>query len=121
MSKCPEGAEPSFSTITRHAERRMRQRGLRDADVKLVKECGTVAPYGRVVLLDRDADREIREYKRRIQTLERLRGCVVVTDGTTVITCYRPVGKARRRTLRRKRTRDQWKRRPAKCRRDLSR
>ncbi len=72
--------------ITRHAGRRMQQRGLREPDVQLVRACGTAGPYGRTVLLDRDIDREIRECKQRIQSLERLRGCVVVSEDGVVVT-----------------------------------
>ena len=102
-------AKPCSPTTTRHADRRMRQRGLRERDVQLVTDCGTAGPYGRTVLLDRDVDREIRECKRRIQSLERLRGSVVVRDGDEVITCYDAVGKAGRQTLRRRRNRDPWR------------
>ena len=78
----------------------MRQRGLRDCDIKLVLDCGTPAPHGRSMLRDRDVDREITECKRRIQRLERFRGVVVVSEGSSVVTCYHAHGPAGRRTLR---------------------
>ena len=86
--------------LTRHAQDRMRQRGLRDPDIQLVLECGTQAPHGRVMLRDRDVDREIRECKRRIQRLERLRRVVVVCEDRSVVTCYHAHGPTGRRTLR---------------------
>ena len=107
--------------ITRHAGRRMQQRGLREPDVQLVRACGTAGPYGRTVLLDRDIDREIRECKQRIQSLERLRGCVVVSEDGVVVTAYHAVGQAGRQVLRRRRNRDPWRRRPAKRKRNLHR
>ena len=99
----------SSLAITRHAGRRMQQRGLRERDVHLVKAFGTVGPCGRTVLLDRDVDKEIRECKERIQSPERLRGCVVVSEDGVVVTCYHSVGQAGRRVLRRRRNRDPWR------------
>ena len=86
--------------LTHHAQQRMRQRGLRDPDIQLVLECGTQAPHGRVMLRDRDVDREITECKRRIQRLEKLRRVVVVCEDSSVVTCYHAHGPAGRRTLR---------------------
>ena len=86
--------------FTRHANDRLQQRGFRSKDVELVMTCGTEGPAGRVVLLSRDVAREVAACKRRIQMLERLRGCVVVCDEGTVVTCYHADGPAGRRTLR---------------------
>lgn len=75
--------------FSRHAARRVRQRGLRDRDVELVIECGTPVASDGVVLLARDAEREIARRKREIQALERLRGCKVVVADGIIVTCYR--------------------------------
>ncbi len=88
------------SELTRHAQTRMRQRGLRDRDIRLVLECGTQAPHGRVMLRNQDVEREITECKRRIQLVGRLRGAVVVCEDGCVVTCYHAVGRAGRQTLR---------------------
>ena len=93
--------------FTRHADQRLRQRGLRTKDIELVMALGTQGPAGRVVLLASDAAREIAECKRRIQTLERLRGCVVVCEQGMVITCYHASGPAARHVMR-----DDRRRRP---------
>lgn len=86
--------------VTRHADRRMQQRGFQTPDVQLVIEYGTLGPAGRIALRDRDVDKAISECKQRIQRLEHLRGCVIVTDGGHLVTCYRPIGQAGRRSLR---------------------
>lgn len=83
-------------SLTRHANERLQQRGLRARDIDIVMGCGTEGPGGRVVLLERDAAREIAECKRRIQALERLRGCVVVCEEGMVVTCYHATGGAGR-------------------------
>ena len=83
----PCDSTPTFK-LTRHANERMRQRGLRDRDIELVLACGTDGPHGRVALLGRDAAKEIAECKRRIRMLERLRGWVVVYEDGVVVTCY---------------------------------
>lgn len=85
---------------TRHAETRMQQRGISAQDLDLIVECGTVVRPGLYMLRSRDVHEEIREHKRRIQTLERLRGCAAVIEGGTVVTCYHVSGPAGRRAVR---------------------
>ncbi len=97
---------------TRHAETRMRQRGVRWADIELVLNCGTQLAPDVWFMRDVDASREIadlkrtfrriertlqkgkqrleRALKRRIQRLERLRGLQVIVVGEAVLTSYRP-------------------------------
>ncbi len=74
--------------FSKHAARRVRQRGLRDRDVELVVECGTPVAGDGIVLLESDAQREIARRKREIQAFERLRGCKLVVSEGTIITCY---------------------------------
>ena len=92
-------------TPTRHAQARMEQRGIQRVDVEIIVESGTVIRPGLHLPSGRDVDREVRECKRRIQTLERLRGCAAVVEDGTLITCYHVTGKAGRQALRRNRHR----------------
>ena len=101
----PEARHGTTCETTRHAQRRMQQRGLKRNDVDLVLQCGTDYHAGRVVLRDRDVEREIRNCKRRMQKLERLRGSVVVIEDGHLITCYRMHGGKGRRCLREQRGR----------------
>ncbi len=64
---------------SRHAEKRLNQRGLRPHDV----------------------DREILRRKREIQQLEKLRGMKLVVVGETLVTAYRSKQTDQRRTIRR--------------------
>ena len=92
---------------TRHAETRMRQRGLRERDVPLILKCGTRLDDETWFVRDRDARRAIGDRKREIRTLERLAGwettprkCGARPDDGTRFVCGRD---ARRAIERRKR------------------
>ena len=84
-------------TLSLHADRRIRQRGIRKQDVALVVEFGMAVQDG-YVLRGRDAARAIGELKRTIARLERLAGTFVAVREDTVLSVYRP-GKHRRRKL----------------------
>ena len=113
--------------LSRHAESRMRQRGLRHRDFALYFRCASEAGCGVYFLGRRDAQREIsrrqgeirlleqsagraqgklvsheiRRLKHEIQALERLQGLkLVVANDNTVVTCYRPNHGNRKRMLR---------------------
>ena len=86
--------------ISSHALARVRQRGVRESDISVIVEAGTPVDDDRVLLLDQDVDREIRKRKKEIATLERLRGCLVVMPGETVVTFYRPSRKTEKRLMR---------------------
>lgn len=88
-------------TLSIHASARVRQRGLRESDIPIILDAGTPVNDDSVLLLDRDADREIRKLKRQISKLERLRGCRVVIVGDKIVTVYRPTRKTEKRLLRR--------------------
>lgn len=87
----------SLLVFSKHAARRVRQRGLRDRDVELVLDHGTPVAEDGVVLLNQDAEREIARRKQEIQALERLRGCKVVVADGRVITCYHTSNRQQRR------------------------
>lgn len=86
--------------LTRHAEARMRQRGLRDADLSLVME--VARPVGADVWLmtDEAVAQEISRLKRRLQRVERLRGTKIVVAEGAIVTAYRSTSNDQRRTLR---------------------
>ncbi len=85
--------------ITRHADKRMRQRGLSEEDVALIIEFGTETPQG-FLLREKDVAELERQMKQRLQTLHRLVGKHVVADGDTVITAFHTTEKQMRRLLR---------------------
>ena len=86
---------------TRHAETRMRQRGIRSGDVELVLVCGTQVDEETWMLRRRDVWREIESRKREIQTLGRLVNKKVVIRGERVVTTYPSASQDQKRTLRR--------------------
>jgi hypothetical protein len=88
------------TTLTRHAEARIRQRGLRESDLALIVAAGTPVDGDSLLLLAQDVEREIRRRKHEIGTLERLRGCRVVLAGEAAVTVYRPSRKTEKRLLR---------------------
>ena len=87
-------------TLTRHAETRMRQRGIRERDVLLILTCATRIDDETWLLRDRDARRAIENRKREIQALERLAGWKMVARGESVVTAYRSRPADLKRTLR---------------------
>lgn len=86
--------------FSEHSLMRVRQRGVNEADVAAIMSIGTLVSDDSVLLLEQDVDREIREYKYKIATLERLRGCRVVIAGSKVVTVYRPTRKKEKYLLR---------------------
>lgn len=87
-------------TMSRHAETRAQQRGIRESDIPVIVAAGTQFNDDSVFLLARDVDREIQKRKREICALERLRGCRVVIEGRTIITIYRPSRKTEKKLFR---------------------
>jgi hypothetical protein len=86
--------------LSQHAAIRIRQRGLRERDIDVIVQSGSALDADSVFLRNRDVEREIREHKQAINTLERLRGCRVVATGETVVTVYRASRKTAKRLLR---------------------
>lgn len=78
----------------------MRQRGMRDDDLRLLLATATQVAPDAYILTDADVTREINHRKREIERLERLRNRKVVVDGATVISLYPSRPKDQRRTLR---------------------
>ena len=86
--------------LTRHAEVRMRQRGLREGDVNLLLESASQISPDVYLLTRQDAAEAIARCKRRIQRLERPKGCKIVVAEGTVVTCYHSGHKNQKKTLR---------------------
>ena len=81
--------------ITHHAQARMRQRGFREVDLDLILSVATAIADDAFLLTEQDAARAIRDRKREIQQIERLRGSKVIIEGNTLITLYHTAPKAR--------------------------
>ena len=87
-------------SLTRHAEVRLSQRGLQDADVAFLMDVAT--PLARDEWLFTNADVEaVARHKREIQRIERLRGVKVVVAADVVVTAYHSRPSDQRRALRR--------------------
>ena len=116
--------------LSRHAETRMRQRGMRPRDLELVWRYGSASgddDHEVYFLKHKDAQREIdrlngeirrqtrsqgpsahmdrecetHRLKREIHMLERLRGRKLVVADGTVVTCYRSNRRDRKRMVQR--------------------
>ena len=84
--------------LTKHIQTRSQQRGIRQADLDLVSRYGTHTSRG-VILTKRDIARFEREFKRRLNRLEKLNGVFVAEDGGTSITVWRATKHQRRSML----------------------
>ncbi len=82
--------------ITRHAETRMAQRGIRDTDVDFLLAHGTDMGADRIMLTKRDAAKAIRDLKKRIADIERLTGKVIVVAEGCLVTAYHGSRRTRR-------------------------
>lgn len=87
-------------SVSRHAEARMQQRGMRENDVELLLENGTMFGSDVCFLSIRDADCAIRKRKREIQALERLINHKLVIGGDCIVTCYRSSRRDQKKFLR---------------------
>ena len=91
--------------LTNHAEQRMRQRGIRDADVSLLLKVAEPVSDDALLLTRQKAAREIERRRREIQQLERLRGTRLIIEDGALVTVYHEFrsGRRARRTLRNRR------------------
>ena len=85
--------------LSRHAEKRMRQRGLRNSDIDLINQCASLIG-GDLFLSRKDVAREIHRRKQEIQALERLSGKKIALAGETIVTCYQSRQSDQKRMLR---------------------
>lgn len=86
---------------SRHAHRRMQQRGIRKKDVELIQLCGTPLDGHSFFLKNKDVVREISKRKSEIQALERLSGCKLVLSEDVVVTVYHATRKHQKAVMRR--------------------
>ena len=87
--------------LSRHAETRLRQRGLRASDVDLILRCATEIGEDLYFLTRKDVEREKHRLKQEIQALERLNGQKLVVAEETIVTCYKSRRYDQQRMLRR--------------------
>lgn len=85
---------------SRHAEKRLNQRGICLEDVDLLLNSATQVAQDAYLLTNGDVEREIVRRKKEIQQLEKLRGLKLVVEGDTLVTAYRSKRADQRRTLR---------------------
>ena len=86
--------------LTSHARTRMRQRGMRDEDLRLVLATASQVANDAFMLTRKDVEREIAIRKEEIRQLQRLKSYkVVVVDGT-VVTCFHATRAAEKGALR---------------------
>lgn len=74
--------------LTRHAERRMQQRGRRPRDIEFVLQHGTETAAG-FLLTKHNAAAIEREAKRTIELARRLRDVLVPCEGYAIKTVFR--------------------------------
>ncbi|MBA1444849.1 MAG: hypothetical protein M3H12_14810 [Chromatiales bacterium] len=84
--------------ISFHAQQRLRQRGLREADLERMRQCGEEFSDG-YLMSDRAISERVSVLKAEIQHLERLKGIVIIEQDDTLVTVYRSDRKRRRRIL----------------------
>ena len=87
--------------VSRHADGRMQQRGIRRRDIDLVLLWGTSVDDGGILLRNRDVDDAIRQGERDVDGLRRASGAWAVYRDDTVVTCYRATRKQTRAAYRR--------------------
>lgn len=84
--------------VSRHAEARIRQRGLRHDDVRFVCQFGTETPKG-YLLTERDAADLEAEARYTMLKAQRLRGVLVSLAGNTAKTVFHATRRQQRRLL----------------------
>ena len=84
--------------LSKHAEERMQQRGMRPSDIQLICEFGTETRDG-YFLRSRDKARAISDLKNLIGRLEHLDSRYVVVDGNHVLTAYKASTRKQKKIL----------------------
>ena len=72
---------------TQHVETRLRQRGMREADLSFIYEYGSEVANG-YMITERDAGELERRARLFIETAHRLKGKRLVADGNVAITVF---------------------------------
>lgn len=86
--------------LSKHARRRFSQRGIFEADIDLILECGTEVAPDCLIVRDREIDDAVARRKHEIGRLEKLRRCKLVTREGVVVTAFKASTKQCSRALR---------------------
>jgi len=84
--------------ISFHARQRLRQRGLREADLDRMRTSGEEFSDG-YLMSNRAISERVASLKGEIQRLERLKGVTLIEEDNTLVTVYRADRKRCRRIL----------------------
>jgi len=82
--------------MTRHAEKRVRQRGFKTRDISLIMKHGELVDDGYVLTM-KSVEKRRSELKKELQRLDKLTNVVVIASEETVITVYRADNRNMRR------------------------
>jgi len=74
--------------MTKHAVARIRQRGLTERDLSLIRAVGESVEDG-ILMTNRAIDLQVQALRREIIRIERLRGVAVIERADKIITVYR--------------------------------
>ena len=74
--------------ITKHAEKRMQQRGISVSDIDMILEHGKEIEGNGIFMTNKRSEKLIQSFKKKIAAVERLRNTKVVVDGDTIVSCY---------------------------------
>ena len=89
---------------TKHGRQRANQRGFSQYDIELIRRCATPVDDDHCevyVLRNKDVEHEVSSLKRKIQRLEKMRGCKVVFADNQLITVHHTSRTHEKRLLRR--------------------
>lgn len=81
--------------MSQHIRTRCRQRGIPESDLELVVQHGTVTSDG-LILTGKDIADAVREMKRKMKRLSKLKDVLILTDDVTMVTVYRADRRRRR-------------------------
>ena len=79
--------------LTKHAEKRARQRGFSDLSLDIIRGCGRAekAPGGAIRMFfgNKEYQHAVSEFKRAIQLLDKAKGGTIILENEDVLTIYR--------------------------------
>lgn len=84
--------------MSKHAAARIRQRGLTERDINLIRGSGESVDDG-FLMTNRAIDLRVQALRREITRIEKLRGVAVIESADKVITVYRADRKRVRRLI----------------------
>jgi hypothetical protein len=78
--------------LTRHAQRRLRQRGFSNLSLDIIRKCGRTekAPGGALKIFfgNKEHQEAVAELKRTIQVLDKAKGGALIMENECVLTIY---------------------------------